>query len=159
MKRMIMAMVLIAASFSIKAQVSPSLEAKGDALLNEIQSQLGSNFGTNPDWSTILDLADAVIRDPNFQTQWSSYIANEAMERQTDPVGCVGGAVGGFGGCVSYYNQWCWSGGIGQLCNGPMPPTPPGVTVNYCQYQFINAINACYGLPPLSPKPISPPNK
>lgn len=145
MKKMIMAMVLIASVFTAKAQ--SSFEIKADALFDEIETLASYGGEQQFNYTNLLALADAVRNDPNFASQWSNYLANEQQQRQTTPIECVGGTMSSYNSCMSYYLN-------SQLgVPPPAPPPPPGWSgssyLNLCSYNLINAINQCLGLPVL----------
>lgn len=147
MKRMIMALLLLASVFTAKAQFQTQLEIKGDALFDEIERLASSGDPQHFDYRSMLALLDAVITDPSFASGWSAYISAEQQQRQTTPVECTAGVTSGYNSCVGFYiNQPPYA-------IPPGPPPPPGWSgtggLNQCQYNFINAVNSCLGLPNL----------
>lgn len=158
MRRLILALLLVASVFTAKAQYSDAFEAKADAFLNQVESSLSTATDFNSvNWSAIFTQADLLLRDPEFASQWNNYVTDESFERFAAPVGCVGTAIGGYAGCTSYYAQMCHTSGHGGetgyvLPCHIMPPAPPGFNGNYCQYQLAVGIANCYGLPlPITP--------
>lgn len=146
---MIMAMVLIASVFTAKAQ--SSFEIKADAFIDEVE-RLALQGSSHFDYTTLLALADAVVKDPAFESSFGAYISSEMQQRQTTPLQCIGNAASAYSGCLSYY-------GGGNPGDPPLPPAPPPYTINLCQYHLLNALLGCVGLPALPNSPIPSPKK
>lgn len=136
MTALFMAVTTMMFSFNyIGKQVPTPFEIKADAFIDEIERL--SLQSSEVDYSTLLILADALIKDPAFSSSWAAYCSQEQEQRLAFPFQCIQNASSSYSQCVAF-----WHG-------NPPPAVPPYGTMNDCQYHLITDINHCIGLPPL----------